>query len=119
WWDLPKLRTLIDTFLSHYDQADLLWRETIGTNAMAILPTASPELCAKAFCIYVPMLTLWRLLPYRIPQITADLMPEDWGARRVRESFVGSHRLIAPLASYYAYTVLSDSTDLDSFASRN
>lgn len=102
WWDLESIDELIAGFLELYGDAEEVWLRAVGDDPSTALQNADEELCRAAFTYYVPMLTLWRRLPYRDPNLPREYMPSDWKEPAARRAFTQAHRLIAPLADQYA-----------------
>lgn len=65
WWDLDELTALYADFLERYRPV----RERAAAGAIP---------AREAFGIHLPMLTEWRLLPYRDPGLPLSLLPPDW-----------------------------------------
>ncbi|MDP9936899.1 phenylacetic acid degradation operon negative regulatory protein [Paenarthrobacter nicotinovorans] len=107
WWDLDAVDALMGEFLEHYQDADQIWTGYVGSDPAEALSKATPEVCRDAFRFYIPMLTLWRRLPYRDPNLPLDYLPEGWKEPLARRAFVHTHRLIAPLAAQHAKSVIS------------
>lgn len=106
WWDLDAVDALMAEFLEHYGNADRVWLRLVGEDPEKALREATPEICRDAFRFYIPMLTLWRRLPYRDPNLPLEYLPEGWKEPLARQSFVHTHRLIAPLAARHAQSVI-------------
>ena len=106
WWDLDAVDALMAEFLEHYGNADRVWLRLVGKDPEKALREATPEICRDAFRFYIPMLTLWRRLPYRDPNLPLDYLPEGWKEPLARQAFVHTHRLIAPLAARHAQSVI-------------
>ena len=90
WWDLQEMAGLYDAFVGDF----------AGLRASG---SVSP---AEAFRAYVPMLTVWRRLPYLDPGLPLEHLPADWAglaAERLFDDLDG--RLRAP-ADRHAYSVL-------------
>lgn len=107
WWDLDTIDALFQGFLDHYADADRRWARALDDIAAADHSWVSDEVCLQAFCFYVPMLTLWRRLPYRDPNLPPEYMPDDWKEPEARRVFVATHRLLAPLAARHAQRALT------------
>lgn len=113
WWDLEQIDGLLTEFLDTYGQAMEIWTREVGPDRAAAFRNATPEQCRDAFRYYVPMLTAWRQLPYRDPNLPADLMPANWRGPAARQAFVHTHQLIAPLAERHARRVIQDHLPLN------
>jgi phenylacetic acid degradation operon negative regulatory protein len=107
WWDLEALGAQISDFMDHYQDALAQWKEEIGEDPEAALANSSPELRRDAFRYYVPMLTLWRRLPYRDPGLSLEYLPAGWQGPAARRIFFGVHRLIAPMAEAHAMSLVT------------
>lgn len=107
WWDLDAIDSLFAEFLDDYAAADQQWRGIVGDDPAQALRSGTDEVCLDAFRFYVPMLTVWRRLPYRDPNLPLEYMPEGWKEPEARRVFVNTHQLIAPLASRHAQRVLA------------
>lgn len=107
WWDLTEIDALMAEWLAAYGDADRLWGDVLGDHPAEALRGATPEVCRDAFRFYVPMLTLWRRLPYRSPDLPLEYLPDGWREPLARRAFARTHRLIAPLAARHAQAVLA------------
>jgi len=107
WWDLEEIDTLLAAFLQDYEHADTAWADIVGQDPAEALRSASPELCRDAFRFYIPMLTLWRRLPYRAPDLPLEHLPDGWKEPIARRTFARTHRLIGPLAARHARRIVS------------
>ena len=107
WWDLEALGVQISEFMDYYRNSLTDWTKYVGEDPAAALAASSEELRRDAFRYYVPMLTLWRRLPYRDPGLPLEYLPEGWQGPEVRSIFFGVHRLIAPMAEAYAMSLLN------------
>lgn len=105
WWDLEAIDGLIGEFLDVYSGADLAWTDRLGDDPVAAALAADDETCRDAFRYYIPMLTLWRRLPYRDPNLPLEYLPEGWREPEARRAFARTHRLIAPLAERHALSL--------------
>jgi phenylacetic acid degradation operon negative regulatory protein len=108
WWDLDQVDGLLADFLELYGDAEEIWTQAVGEDPVAAFRQATPEQCRDAFRYYVPMLTMWRHLPYEDPNLPADYMPEGWKEPDARKAFVHTHRLISPLAERHARRVIQE-----------
>jgi len=106
WWDLGELDAQLREFLDVYAGALDCWTEELGDSPDAALAAASDQTLRAAFRYYIPMLTLWRRIPYRDPGLPLDLLPEGWKGPEAQRIFLGVHRLIAPLAAAHARTLM-------------
>lgn len=93
WWDLDELAALYADFLQRFRPA--LHHCTEGT--------LTPH---EAFCIYVPMVTQWRQLPYRDPGLPLAVLPPAWNGEAAGELFDALHAALAPLAQRHAMRVI-------------
>lgn len=109
WWDLEALGGQVDEFMDHYDGALAAWNARIGDEPAAALASSGPEVRRDAFRYYVPMLTLWRRLPYRDPGLPLKYLPDGWRGPDARAVFFGVHRLIGPLAEAHALSLVKPS----------
>ncbi|KRF09329.1 PaaX family transcriptional regulator [Arthrobacter sp. Soil782] len=112
WWNLEAIDALIGEFLDVYSGADVAWTQRLDQNMAPGRETAhdhepDEELCRDAFRYYVPMLTLWRRLPYRDPNLPLEYLPEWWREPEARRVFSRTHQIIAPLAERHAATIIA------------
>jgi phenylacetic acid degradation operon negative regulatory protein len=93
WWDLVELTSLYEDFLGRY---------------RPILDRMSAEGTTprEAFQIYVPMLTLWRRLPYRDPGLPLSLLPPGWKGMTAGALFDELNDVLRPLAQEHALAVI-------------
>ena len=108
WWDLDALAAQIDEFLDYYGGSLAAWTERVGDDVDGALAASDAEVRRDAFRYYVPMLTLWRRLPYRDPGLPLKYLPKDWRGPEARQTFFGVHGLIAPLAEAHALSLVTD-----------
>ncbi|GAA3677556.1 PaaX family transcriptional regulator C-terminal domain-containing protein [Arthrobacter ginkgonis] len=108
WWDLDAIDALMAEFLADFGDAEDLWTRLVGDDPATALREATPEICRDAFRYYIPMLTLWRRLPYRDPNLPLEYLPEGWKEPQARRAFVHTHRLIAPLAARHAQRIIGE-----------
>ena len=106
WWDLAQVDELLAEFLDLYGDARDIWTDLVGEDPASAFRNATPEQCRDAFRYYVPMLTMWRRLPYKDPNLPAEYMPTGWKEPAARQAFVYTHRLISPLAELHARKVI-------------
>jgi phenylacetic acid degradation operon negative regulatory protein len=106
WWDLDTIHLSMQRFLETYHNAFELWTQRLEEPTLEDGTDSAKERDRQAFQYYVPMLTIWRRLPYEDPNLPAEYLPADWKEPDARRAFVGTHQLIGPLASrYVAQTV--------------
>ena len=74
WWDLEALGVQISEFMDYYRNSLTDWTTYVGEDPAAALAASSEELRRDAFRYYVPMLTLWRRLPYRDPGLPLEYL---------------------------------------------
>ncbi|MEV7646906.1 PaaX family transcriptional regulator C-terminal domain-containing protein [Arthrobacter sp. NPDC089319] len=108
WWDLDALAAQIDEFLDYYGGSLEAWTKRVGDDAARALAASDPDIRRDAFRYYVPMLTLWRRLPYRDPGLPLKYLPDGWRGPEARETFFGVHRLVGPLAEAHAQSLVAD-----------
>lgn len=104
WWDLDAIDDSMQRFLDIYHNAAGLWEQRLEKAEDDDIP----ELELQAFQYYVPMLTMWRRLPYQDPNLPSNYMPSDWKEPAARGAFVGTHQLIGPLAIRYVAQTVTD-----------
>ncbi|GHD07946.1 PaaX family transcriptional regulator [Zhihengliuella salsuginis] len=105
WWDLETLSGQVDEFMEYYGSGLADWRALLEQPSGASAEETG-LLRRAAFRYYIPMLTLWRRLPYRDPGLPLEYLPSGWRGPQAREIFFGVHDLISPLASEHAHTLL-------------
>ncbi len=106
WWNLEAIDALIGEFLEVYSGADTGCAQRLGEDPGVGVSTADEEACRDAFRYYVPMLTLWRRLPYRDPNLPLEYLPEWWREPEARRVFGRAHQIIASLAERHAAAVI-------------
>ncbi|WP_166970041.1 PaaX family transcriptional regulator [Brevibacterium atlanticum] len=99
WWDLEELNSRFDPFLAAYVPDEKTWDKWLDE-------AAATE--RDAFRMYVPMLTMWRELPYSIPPLPPEFVPSGWNGPRVRTLFYTAHRRLSASAERYVEQVLSE-----------
>jgi len=75
WWDLERLRTLYEEFLTRYHPVLARYRRRRTVDERA------------AFAEYVAALTDWRRLPYLDPGLAPELLPPRWPGVHAAETF--------------------------------
>lgn len=99
WWNISELNARFDEFLTTYAPSEEAWTATLDSAAATDL---------DAFRLYVPMLTMWRELPYTVPPLPPEFLPSDWNGPRVRSLFSTAHRrLSGPAAAHVAQVFAS------------
>lgn len=99
WWDIVELNSRFDRFISTYAPSTEEWEQHLRTASTTD---------RAAFRLYVPMLTMWRELPYIIPPLPPEFVPADWNGPRTRTMFYTAHQLLAAKASRHVQLVLSN-----------
>ena len=97
WWDLDAVSREYRQFIDRYAQL----AERVSESA------PSDE---DAFAVYVPMLTVWRRLPYRDPGIPLANLPTDWPAVAAEQIFAHLYEELHPAAERYVSEVDSSLT---------
>jgi phenylacetic acid degradation operon negative regulatory protein len=93
WWDLEGINARYAEFLAQFSDAQARWKR-------------SDDGARTAFEIYVPMLTVWRRLPYLDPGLPLDLLPEDWNGGRAADLFADLDALLRAPAREHALKAL-------------
>jgi phenylacetic acid degradation operon negative regulatory protein len=93
WWDLDGINARYTEFLDQFSDAQARWKR-------------SENAPRTAFEIYVPMLTVWRLLPYLDPGLPRDLLPEGWNGGRAADLFADLDALLRAPAREHALTAI-------------
>ncbi|MGO2861418.1 MAG: PaaX family transcriptional regulator [Brevibacterium sp.] len=102
WWDLDELNSYFDEFLSFYATIAEQWRSRSEAE-----PIDAGQISQEAFRIYVPMLTMWRRLPYLVPPLPVDVELTEWNGDRVRAIFHEVHRMLSAPAGEYVDNVFA------------
>ncbi|MFF2300298.1 PaaX family transcriptional regulator C-terminal domain-containing protein [Arthrobacter sp. NPDC058127] len=108
WWDLEALEAQLVEFMGIYGGSLKDWTALVGDDPEKALAASSGDLRRDAFRYYVPMLTLWRRLPYRDPGLPLEYLPQGWQGPEARRIFFSVHRLIAPMAEMYAMSLVEE-----------
>ena len=93
WWDLDELATLYGAF-----------RDRFGPVARRL--RRRPVTDQEAFAAYVPILTVWRQLPYRDPGLPLDLLPQPWSGQTAAGVFAELNMQLAEPAHRHATSVI-------------
>ncbi|MEB3980789.1 PaaX family transcriptional regulator [Mycobacterium sp. 663a-19] len=93
WWDLDNLSALYGQFVARH--RPVLTR--FGSD------TVDPR---EAFCVYVPMLTDWRRLPYLDPGLPLSLLPAGWNGVTADELFGKLNAVLSAPAREHAMRVI-------------
>lgn len=107
WWDLDAVDASLQQFLEFYENAVELWSHRLIDEPDAA-EGAESALTRQAFQYYVPMLTMWRRLPYQDPNLPQQYLPIGWKEPAARAAFVGTHHRIGSLASGYVAQRVAD-----------
>ncbi|WP_231442467.1 PaaX family transcriptional regulator [Brevibacterium zhoupengii] len=102
WWDLDELNSYFDEFLSFYETIAEQWRTRSVTKSLE-----AAQIAQEAFRIYVPMLTMWRRLPYLVPPLPVDVVLTEWNGPRVRAIFHEVHHMLSAQAGEYVDNVFA------------
>lgn len=100
WWDLDELNSYFDEFLSYYSTIAEQWRVHSAEGP------SGDDIAQDAFRVYVPMLTMWRRLPYLVPPLPLDVVLAEWNGPRVRAIFHEVHNLLSGRAGEYVESIL-------------
>jgi phenylacetic acid degradation operon negative regulatory protein len=93
WWDLDGINARYTEFLAQFSDAQASWKRSAD----------GPR---TAFEIYVPMLTVWRRLPYLDPGLPLDLLPEGWNGGRAADLFGDLDALLRAPAREHALSAI-------------
>lgn len=93
WWDLDGINAEYAEFLGRFSDAQARWK----------LSEDGPR---TAFEIYVPMLTVWRRLPYLDPGLPPDLLPAGWNGGRAADLFGDLDALLRAPAREHALAAI-------------
>ncbi|TQL91152.1 PaaX family transcriptional regulator [Pseudonocardia kunmingensis] len=93
WWDLDSINAEYGDFLERFSDAESRWK-------------GSDDGTRTAFEIYVPMLTVWRRLPYLDPGLPPDLLPDGWLGGRAADLFGDLDALLRTPAREHAVTTI-------------
>lgn len=93
WWDLDSIYAEYGDFLTRFSDAQARWK-------------GSEDGSRTAFEIYVPMLTVWRRLPYLDPGLPPELLPERWNGGRAADLFGDLDALLRTPAREHALTTI-------------
>jgi len=93
WWDLDGINARYAEFLTQFSDAQARWKRA----------EKAPR---TAFEIYVPMLTVWRRLPYLDPGLPPELLPDDWNGGRAADLFGDLDALLRAPAREHALTAI-------------
>ncbi|MHA6615842.1 PaaX family transcriptional regulator [Pseudonocardia sp. DLS-67] len=93
WWDLDDINARYAEFLDRFSDAQARWK-------------GSADGPRTAFEVYVPMLTVWRRLPYLDPGLPPDLVPEGWNGGRAGDLFGDLDALLRAPAREHALAAI-------------
>ena len=93
WWDLEELTLSYADFVERYRPA---LREFTG----------GPVTPDSAFATYVPMLTVWRRLPYLDPGLPLALLPQGWNGVTAEQLFADLNEALSGPAREHAMEVI-------------
>ena len=93
WWDLDAIQAEYLDFIATFEPVKTTWK-------------ASAKLPQDAFASYVPMLTVWRRLPYLDPGLPLAVLPADWSGSRASELFADLEALLKQPARQHALGVI-------------
>jgi phenylacetic acid degradation operon negative regulatory protein len=95
WWDLDGINARYAEFLGQFSDAQARWKRG---------PRTAFEIAA--FRTYVPMLTVWRRLPYLDPGLPLDLLPDGWNGGRAADLFGDLDALLRAPAREHALAAI-------------
>lgn len=110
WWDIAELNSRFDPFISTYDGTIDDWQASGGAAVVVDSPAGDVDSAAverDAFRIYVPMLTMWRELPYVVPPLPPEHLPENWNEHRARSLFYTAHEVLSECAQRHVTRTLT------------
>ncbi|MGH3301806.1 MAG: PaaX family transcriptional regulator [Streptosporangiaceae bacterium] len=93
WWDLDELTRLYGAFTGRF-----------GPVARRL--ARRPVTDQVSFAAYVPILTLWRQLPYRDPGLPLELLPRPWSGETAAALFGRLNDQLAEPAHRHAMSVI-------------
>lgn len=93
WWDLDSIQAEYLDFIATFEPARTLWKGA----------SQDPR---DAFANYVPMLTVWRRLPYLDPGLPLSVLPSDWSGSRASQLFADLEALLRQPARQHALQVI-------------
>jgi phenylacetic acid degradation operon negative regulatory protein len=93
WWDLDELSARSAEFTARFRPV---------ADRLAVRPATD----AEAFRHYVPMLTIWRRLPYLDPGLPLELLPAGWTGEAATELFAELNRELREPARRHALAVI-------------
>lgn len=93
WWDLDGINAEYGDFLARFSDAQVRWK-------------AADDATRTAFEIYVPMLTVWRRLPYLDPGLPPELLPDAWDGGRAADLLADLDALLRTRAREHALTTI-------------
>lgn len=119
WWDLDSLSDELEDFLQLYGGAAHQWTQLVGGDPQVALRSSTPQLRRDAFRYYLPMLTIWRRFPYRVPRLPRAYFPASWQGPLARDTFISTHRLLSPLAAAHAHSIIDAADPLTTGIARS
>lgn len=93
WWDLDAIQAEYLDFIATFEPVKASWR-------------SSTKSSREAFAHYLPMLTVWRRLPYLDPGLPLSVLPADWSGSRASELFADLEALLRQPAREHALGVI-------------
>jgi phenylacetic acid degradation operon negative regulatory protein len=98
WWDLDGINARYAEFLGQFSDAKARWKRSSSMG--------SADGPRTAFEIYVPMLTVWRRLPYLDPGLPLELLPGGWNGGPAADLFGDLDALLRVPAREHALTAI-------------
>ena len=93
WWDLAAIQAEYDEFLAHFAPIRASWKKS----------SKQPQ---DAFAAYIPMLTVWRRLPYLDPGLPLSVLPAKWSGHRATDLFTDLDALLKQPAREHALATI-------------
>jgi len=93
WWDLQAIQTEYDQFIETFAPVRASWKK-------------SAKRPLTAFTAYIPMLTVWRRLPYLDPGLPLSVLPSDWSGSRATDLFADLDALLRGPAREHALATI-------------
>jgi phenylacetic acid degradation operon negative regulatory protein len=93
WWDLESIQAEYLDFITTFEPVKKSW-------------SSSSKEPRDAFVSYVPMLTVWRRLPYLDPGFPLSVLPSGWSGTRATDLFADLEALLRQPARAHASSVI-------------
>lgn len=104
WWDLEALAATYSDFVRRFEPLGKVW---LNGGKTPDVTASEPSRDRRAFADYIPLLTVWRRLPYLDPGLPREFLPHGWVGYSAEDLFDALHETLSEPARRHAHKVLA------------